>query len=103
MAAEHPLNVDVQTEGNSTVVTLHGEVDLATVSILRDCLDEITSNSPERIVVDLAGVTFVDSIGIGVLAATYGWLGRSQSLVLRNPTASVRRTLTMAGLDSLLA
>jgi anti-anti-sigma factor len=103
VTAANPLHVDVHDEGGETAVTVKGEIDLATVGILRHCLAEVTSSSRQGVVVDLAGVTFMDSTGLGLLATTSGNLRReSRTLVLRNPTTGVRRVLKVTGLDWML-
>jgi anti-sigma B factor antagonist len=50
------------------VLSVGGEVDLASVPRLRDRLVRLTTEHPGRpAIVDLDGVTFVDSAGLGVL------------------------------------
>ncbi len=50
------------------VLSLAGEVDLATVPRLRDRLVQVTGDHPgQAVVVDLGGVLFLDSTGLGVL------------------------------------
>lgn len=48
---------------------LVGEVDLSTASPLKLRLELIEREEPETIVVDLRRVTFMDSIGLGILLA----------------------------------
>jgi len=63
------FDVEVSTEGAVTVVTVLGEVDVATAPTLRQTLLGLVSETggPPRIVIDLAGVDFLDSTGLGVL------------------------------------
>lgn len=49
------------------VVCFHGEADLHTAPVLRDALDEAIATGAGILVVDLTGVTFVDSMMLGVL------------------------------------
>jgi len=52
----------------TTVVTVSGEVDVATAPALRDRLDDIIgAGVGGAVVVDLGAVTFIDSTGLGVL------------------------------------
>lgn len=54
--------------GRETVIALHGEVDYATALELRAAITSaLRSGIAETIVVDLAGVTFLDSTGVGTL------------------------------------
>ncbi len=49
------------------VVAVRGEVDIATAPKLREKLVELASQGAQQVVVDLEGVDFLDSTGLGVL------------------------------------
>lgn len=54
--------------GGVPVLSLAGEVDLATVPLLRDALVRSAAEHPgATLAVDLDGVAFLDSMGLGVL------------------------------------
>src|SRR3984885_6316631 len=50
-----------------TVLAVKGEVDVYTAPRLREKLVELVSQGKRKIVVDLEGVDFLDSTGLGVL------------------------------------
>ena len=50
-----------------TVLPLTGDVDLASAPALRQQLSDLTEESPAFLVVDLSGLEFIDSTGLGVL------------------------------------
>jgi anti-sigma B factor antagonist len=52
------------------VVTVRGEIDVATSPGLRDRLYSIIDGGARELVVDLSGLGFIDSSGLGVLVAT---------------------------------
>jgi len=59
--------------GDDAVVTLSGEVDLATIPLLYDALSKALAHHPGRfIIVDLDGVTVLDDTGLGVLLGAAG-------------------------------
>jgi anti-anti-sigma factor len=73
-----------------------GELDLLTVPQLRDALSNAGDRSRD-LVLDFAGVSFVDSSGLGLLLATArATQERGAALVLRAPTPTVRRLLGIA-------
>jgi anti-sigma B factor antagonist len=61
------LGLDVSQHGDLTVLSVRGEVDVYTAPRLREKLVELVAQGNYRIVVDLEGVDFLDSTGLGVL------------------------------------
>ncbi|HZD66261.1 MAG TPA: STAS domain-containing protein [Acidimicrobiales bacterium] len=61
------LSLDVTERDGYTVLAVQGEVDVYTAPRLRERLVELVSQGARRIVVDLEGVEFLDSTGLGVL------------------------------------
>lgn len=61
------LRVDVSRRGRWSVVDVAGEVDVATAPRLREKLISLVNDGNYHIVVDLGGVDFIDSTGLGVL------------------------------------
>ena len=88
----------VESINGSVVVHLAGELDLYNAEEVRGALTEAIAQSPERIVVDMAGVEFVDSTALGVLVEARSKLGRD-CLALAAPQLDTRRTLQVSGLD----
>jgi anti-sigma B factor antagonist len=87
------------------VVRIIGELDLHAVSPLRQSLDEVVSaavGSP-KVVVDLTGLTFMDSTGLGALVMTQkkvGVLDGSFGVVCAG--GPVSRLLEITGLTDVL-
>ena len=61
------LGLDVSEHATSTVLAVRGEVDVYTAPRLREKLVQLVSQGKYRLVVDLEGVDFLDSTGLGVL------------------------------------
>jgi anti-anti-sigma factor len=80
-------------------VTVAGEIDLATVPALHDALHgALSAHAPELLDVDLARVTFLDCIGLGVLVAVRRTAAAAGChLQVTNPQPIVRRVLELAG------
>nr|WP_205862632.1 STAS domain-containing protein [Planosporangium thailandense] len=84
----------------TVVIEIRGEIDVAHADQLRSQLvATATAVRPVRIVVDLMHVTFIDSSGIGALAAGQN-AARSVGVgfAVTNPAPFVRQQLRMMGL-----
>jgi anti-sigma B factor antagonist len=91
--------VGIAERGSALVLSLAGELDLYTAPALREALQTTVGRSPERLVVDLAGVTFIDSTALGVLVEARAQLGNGSAFSLAAPGLEVRRALEVSGLD----
>ncbi len=79
------------------IVSLQGELDMATADGLSDALAEIAGST---VIVDLSQLTFMDSTGItAIVAARNRILAEGQGqLVVTRPGGIVRRALEIVGL-----
>jgi anti-sigma B factor antagonist len=91
--------VSVESEEGVCVVRLAGELDLYNAQIVRDALFEACADGPDRVVVDLAEVEFVDSTALGVLIEARTRLPNRRAFVLAAPGLETRRALEISGLD----
>jgi anti-anti-sigma factor len=67
--SEPLLRVELSEHDGAPYLELVGELDLSTVYPLKLRLELAERDTPDRIVVDLRRVTFMDSIGLGTLLA----------------------------------
>jgi anti-sigma B factor antagonist len=81
------------------VVSLAGEADLYSAPALREELDRVVARGGRRVIVDLAGATFVDSTALAVFAHAHGRLREAGGeLVLVSDDRRIVRTFEIAGL-----
>jgi anti-anti-sigma factor len=81
-----------------------GELDLATSDTFRRDLRAALAGDPDRLVVDLADVSFLDSSGIAVLVSAFkAQRERQAELLVVNPQPIVQRALELVGLGTLIA
>lgn len=100
-SSESLLTIDQLTnDGSRAVLRLAGEIDPHTVSALTDALaPPLTDPAVSELVLDLAGVSFIDSSGLrALISADVELAARNASLVLRSPSESTRRLLEITDL-----
>ncbi len=99
MSQPAPAFERVDRDGTATLV-ISGEIDLACADELREQLHAITATGSSTGVVDLSGVTFLDSSGLGVLiAAKKRAVATDADLALAHPSAACRSVLSLSGAD----
>jgi anti-sigma B factor antagonist len=93
------FRIDVQPEPHGARVRPLGEIDLATVDDVRRKIDESVAAGCERVVLDLGGVTFIDSNGLHLAldadadAREGGW-----QLLIIDGAGPVQRLFEVTGL-----
>ncbi len=97
------LSISVQREADEVVFLLAGEIDMLTVVGLSAEVTEAIAEGPGRIILDMSGVTFCDSQGLGTLVV----LSRKATharvvLLLANVGDFLLRVLDITGLRSAL-
>ena len=95
---EDPI-AGIERGGDGTVVSLAGELDLYNAGVVRDTLLACCAESPERLIVDLSGVKFIDSTALGVLIEARTRLENRHGFMLAAPGLETRRALEISGLD----
>jgi len=91
----------VDAVGTALVIRLGGELDLYNAGQVRSALVDAHTQAPERIVVDLGEVEFIDSTALGVLIETRAKMDNRGGLLLAAPGLETRRALQISGLDKL--
>lgn len=95
------LAVDMVHLDGSAVLMVRGDIDMASAAAFRAALEQAMS-SGVPVVVDFAGVTFMDSSGLKVILGAHKATGDAGSVCVRNPSPQVRRVFTMTGLSDML-
>lgn len=94
------LTLDVTSDGDHTILDLAGEIDIHTAPTLRGAVIELTDSGADRLIIDLTKVTFIDSIGLGVLILAQKKLRlRRGSLDIIASTRRILAIFKLAGLD----
>jgi anti-sigma B factor antagonist len=110
--SEPPIRVDAQPlargariedeseRSQATVLSAYGELDLHITPELQDRVVAAIEGGAELVVVDLSGVTFIDSMALGVLLGAVNRLRRrGGNLRLVVPSPDLRRIFEISHLD----
>ena len=89
----------IDTNDGACVVRLAGELDLYNADAVREALFGAASDGPDRLVVDLSEVEFIDSTALGVLIEARTRLENRKAFLLAAPGLETRRALQISGLD----
>jgi anti-sigma B factor antagonist len=95
------FEMDSVLTGPHAIVTVRGEIDAHTAPSLKERLLGLVEQGADRLVLDLTGVTFIESVGLGTLVATRKRLrpyDKSLCLVLAIDQTVLRRTFEITGL-----
>lgn len=97
------MPVTIETNGDTMVARLSGELDHHHTQKLREEIDRnVQKERPARLALDFAGVEFMDSSGIGLVLGRYRLMQEMNGkLVLRAMSPHIRRVMRVAGIASL--
>jgi anti-sigma B factor antagonist len=97
------LSIEIEHAPDEVVIHLAGEIDVLTVNKLSSIVNDTLLEPPPRIVLDMAGVTFCDSQGLGTLVVLSRKAQHARSvLALSNVGEFLMRVLDITGLRSAL-
>ena len=89
-----------QTDSGVTVLAPSGRLDVVGAPALKDAVSEAMKNGQPRLVIDMEGVTFVDSSGLGSVVSALKQVRTSKGdLRLAAPNQQVRVVLELTTLD----
>ncbi len=94
------LKIDVKRSRDQLVLSASGELDLASAPLLQEHLLDAVQAKVGEVVVDLERTTYIDSVGLGVLATAHRRLATSGGeLIIRSPSTQVVDLFEIAGLS----
>ena len=98
------MDLNIKNENGAAIARLRGEIDHHSAKSMRSELDKYIINfRPPSLAMDMSGITFMDSSGIGLI------LGRSKllkecggSLEIRGAQPYIRRVLKLSGIGRIV-
>ena len=95
------MEMNYRAENRQLTISLAGELDHHAARGLMESIDRcIEQNLPVKTILDMGGLTFMDSSGIGLI------MGRHRSMesiggegIVRNPPQHIRRVMRLSGME----
>jgi anti-anti-sigma factor len=101
---ESQFRADFRTERGGTVITVSGELDLASSPILEARLEQVFASDATPVVIDLRKLDFMDSTGLSVLIKAHQAAEEAErQLYLVKGPPQVQRLLTLTGVGERLS
>ena len=98
------LTIRITRDATTSIVAVDGEIDLSTVDELRSAVTGAAGDGAEKVRLDLTGVEFIDSTGLGGLLELRSTLrAASVTLEIDADDGPVRQAMEITGLSELLA
>jgi anti-anti-sigma factor len=92
-----PLRIEVGWDGAVAAVTISGELDITSAPCLKERLLEVAAARPERLVLDMSGLVFLDTAA-RALDTVHRALEAGCPVTIRDPRPAARRVFRVAGL-----
>ena len=96
------MEVSVKCEARHIFIRLSGELDHHSAKgLLRRLDQEIEKALPTQLTLDLSGVTFMDSSGVGLILGRHRLLhSLGGNVVVQKAPREIKRMLSLAGIES---
>lgn len=98
------MELNAQKRGSRLLVMLSGELDHHSAEQTRIMLDTLLRDvTVQELVLDLSGMTFMDSAGLGVVLGRFRKLSmRGGKLIVKGMNATIDRIFRMSGLYAIV-
>lgn len=94
---------NVQNVSGVPVLTVSGEIDIYTAPLFKQAVVTLVSEGNRNVIIDLSGVTFMDSSGFGtLLGATKRLRPMGGGIFLAGPNGTIQRMLRLTRLDTIM-
>jgi anti-sigma B factor antagonist len=103
VSATESITTAVEHRDDITLLTVGGEVDMATASALEVVVDRLVGENPKALIVDLTAVTFLASVGLRILATTQEKVSQGASFAVVASGPATARAIQLTRLDKVFS
>ena len=94
------MEISAQVEGPLCVLTPQEErIDAAVALAFKDNMRKETADAPDKVILNLGNVTFIDSSGLGAVVATMKHLAPDRQLILAGLNPNVEKVFRLTRMD----
>jgi anti-sigma B factor antagonist len=103
MATTHSLEINIERTAGAIIVRLKGEASVQNVDELERQLRPVAASAVELVVIDLSGLSFISSLGLGTMVQFDRGIARKGGTVrFAGAQPLVRGVITKSKLDAVL-
>ena len=97
-------HVRFELNGTTLVARISGEIDHHSALYVREAIDrEIFARRPKKLLLELSGVGFMDSSGLGLIMGRYTLMKKlGGESALLDPSSAIMRIVSLAGLERIV-
>ena len=97
--------VSYEEKEDALVVHIGGEIDHPSAVAVRTEVDaRIIATSPEKVLLELSAVDFMDSSGLGLIMGRFALIKKyGGTLALLDPSPAVMKIIKLAGMDRMVS
>jgi anti-anti-sigma factor len=95
------MSLSLTNHTDVAAITISGELDLSTTPLFTELVVRVVARDrPDRVVVDMAGVTFFGATGLSALVLAHDTIAAAGGrLLLRAPSPATQKVLTITETD----
>lgn len=96
--------VTYEVQEDALLVRVRGEIDHHSAVLVRTGIDnEILAKRPNRVLLELSAVDFMDSSGLGLIMGRYALVKQyGGTLTVLNPSPAVIKIMKLAGMEKMI-
>lgn len=96
------MSLTSRIEGDTRIISVEANrIDAAMAIRFKDDMRSETADGPDRVILDLSQVEFIDSSGLGAIVASMKQLGRDRRLELAGLTPTVEKVFRLTRMDTI--
>lgn len=103
MPAKDPITTSISFDDGVAVLTVSGEIDLATIPAFQGAIADALSQRPTALIVDMSAVEFLASAGLQALVATHEKVSGTAGFAVVADGPATSRPIELTGLDQILS